>query len=58
MPLWFGRLEKRIKLTLVPEIGFGTWNYKRGVEPLWAAMQYGACLIDTAEAYGTEEIVG
>jgi len=42
----------------VPEIGFGTWNYKRGVEPLRAAMQYGACLIDTAEAYGTEEIVG
>ena len=42
----------------VPEIGFGTWNYKRGAEPLRAAMQYGACLIDTAQAYGTEEIVG
>jgi diketogulonate reductase-like aldo/keto reductase len=42
----------------VPEIGFGTWDYKRGVEPLRAAMAYGACLIDTAEAYGTEEIVG
>jgi diketogulonate reductase-like aldo/keto reductase len=42
----------------VPEIGFGTWNYEKGVEPLRAAMEYGACLIDTAEAYGTEEIVG
>jgi|SRR5690242_1929502 len=42
----------------VPEIGFGTWNYSGGVEPLRAAMEYGTCLIDTAEAYGTEEIVG
>jgi diketogulonate reductase-like aldo/keto reductase len=42
----------------VPEIGFGTWNYKGGVEPLRAAMEYGTCFIDTAEAYGTEEIVG
>jgi diketogulonate reductase-like aldo/keto reductase len=42
----------------VPELGFGTWNYKEGVEPLRAAMEFGACFIDTAEAYGTEEIVG
>lgn len=42
----------------VPEIGFGTWDYHGGVEPLRAAMEYGTCLIDTAEAYGTEEIVG
>jgi diketogulonate reductase-like aldo/keto reductase len=42
----------------LPEIGFGTWNYSGGVEPLRAAIEYGACLIDTAEAYGTEEIVG
>jgi diketogulonate reductase-like aldo/keto reductase len=42
----------------LPEIGFGTWNYGGGVEPLRAAIEYGACLIDTAEAYGTEEIVG
>jgi len=42
----------------VPEIGFGTWNYSGGVEPLRAAIECGACLIDTAEAYGTEEIVG
>ena len=42
----------------LPEIGFGTWNYSGGVEPLQAAIASGSCLIDTAEAYGTEEIVG
>jgi diketogulonate reductase-like aldo/keto reductase len=42
----------------VPEIGFGTWNYAGGVEPLRAAIEHGACLIDTAEIYGTEGIVG
>ncbi len=34
------------------------WNYSGCVEPLRAAIEYGACLIDTAGAYGTEEIVG
>lgn len=34
------------------------WNYSGGVEPLRAAIEYGPSLIDTAEAYGTEEIVG
>jgi len=42
----------------LPEIGFGTWNYSGGVEPLRAAIECGARLIDTAEAYGTEELVG
>jgi diketogulonate reductase-like aldo/keto reductase len=42
----------------VPEIGFGTWNYQGGVEPLRKAIALGATLIDTAESYGTEEIVG
>ncbi|HWY74557.1 MAG TPA: aldo/keto reductase, partial [Verrucomicrobiae bacterium] len=42
----------------LPEIGFGTWNYRGGVEPLRAAIECGARLIDTAESYGTEEIVG
>jgi diketogulonate reductase-like aldo/keto reductase len=42
----------------VPEIGFGTWNYHGGVEPLRAAIEIGVGFIDTAEAYGTEEIVG
>ncbi len=41
-----------------PKIRFGTWNYSGGVEPLRAAIECGAGLIDTAEAYGTEEIVG
>src|SRR5579872_2307512 len=42
----------------LPEIGFGTWRYVGGVGPLRAAMEQGPCLIDTAEIYGTEEIVG
>jgi diketogulonate reductase-like aldo/keto reductase len=42
----------------LPEIGFGTWNYRGGVEPLRAAIECEAGLIDTAESYGTEEIVG
>jgi diketogulonate reductase-like aldo/keto reductase len=42
----------------VPEIGFGTWDYRGGVEPLRKAFSLGAALIDTAESYGTEEIVG
>jgi diketogulonate reductase-like aldo/keto reductase len=45
----------RIRL---PEIGFGTWNYNGGVEPLRAAIECGARLIDTAESYGTEGVVG
>jgi len=43
---------------LLPEIGFGTWNYTGGVEPLRAAIDQGAYLIDTAEAYGNESVVG
>jgi diketogulonate reductase-like aldo/keto reductase len=42
----------------LPKIGFGTWNYKGGIAPLRAAIENGAYLIDTAEVYGTEEIVG
>jgi diketogulonate reductase-like aldo/keto reductase len=42
----------------LPEIGFGTWNYRGDVEPLRAAVECGARLIDTAESYGTEQIVG
>jgi len=42
----------------VSEIGLGTWQYKGGVDPLRVGMKCGACLIDTAESYGTEEIVG
>jgi diketogulonate reductase-like aldo/keto reductase len=42
----------------LPEIGFGTWNYTGGTEPIRAAVRHGAYLIDTAESYGTEDIVG
>jgi diketogulonate reductase-like aldo/keto reductase len=42
----------------IPEIGLGTWEYRGGVEPLQKGLSLGACLIDTAEIYGTEEIVG
>lgn len=42
----------------VPEIGFGTWQYRGGSAPLQKAVELGACLIDTAEMYGTEGDVG
>ncbi len=42
----------------VPEIGLGTWEYRGGVEPLRRGIDLGATLIDTAEEYGTEEVVG
>jgi diketogulonate reductase-like aldo/keto reductase len=44
--------------TLIPEVGVGVWRYGGGVEPLLAAIKLGATLIDTAEAYGTEKVVG
>lgn len=43
---------------MIPEIGLGTWRYRGGTEPLRAGIDHGAYLIDTAEGYGTEEIVG
>jgi diketogulonate reductase-like aldo/keto reductase len=42
----------------VPEIGIGVWRYSGGVEPLRAGIAAGATLIDTAEVYGTEDVVG
>jgi diketogulonate reductase-like aldo/keto reductase len=44
--------------TMVPEIGVGVWRYGGGVEPLRKAIELGASLIDTAEAYGSENVVG
>jgi diketogulonate reductase-like aldo/keto reductase len=44
--------------TMVPEIGIGVWRYGGGVEPLRKAIDLGAFLIDTAEVYGTEGVVG
>jgi len=43
---------------IVSEIGLGTWNYNGGVEPLRKGIELGACFIDTAEGYYTEEVVG
>jgi len=48
-----GRSDVRL-----PAIGFGTWNFTGGVEPLRTAINHGASLIDTAEIYGTEKVVG
>ena len=42
----------------LPEVAFGTWCYQGGVEPLREAIAQGANFIDTAESYGSEEIVG
>jgi diketogulonate reductase-like aldo/keto reductase len=42
----------------VPEIGLGTWQYRGGIEPLKVGISLGANLIDTAEMYSTEGIVG
>jgi diketogulonate reductase-like aldo/keto reductase len=52
--------RKRLGSTSVqlPEIGLGTWRYTGGVEPLRAGIEHGARFIDTAEIYGTEEVVG
>ena len=41
----------------IPEIGLGTWKYHGGLAPLQAGLEAGACFVDTAESYGTEEIV-
>lgn len=43
---------------MVPEIGLGVWRYSAGVEPLRRGIELGAFLIDTAEIYGTEDMVG
>lgn len=43
---------------MIPEVGLGTWKYKGGVEPLRRGIELGATLIDTAEIYRTEDIVG
>lgn len=42
----------------IPDIGFGTWKYTGGVEPIHRGVELGATLIDTAEGYNNEESVG
>ena len=43
---------------ILPEIGLGTWKYRGGAEPLRHGIELGAFLIDTAEMYRTEDVVG
>lgn len=43
---------------MLPEIGLGTWQYRGGTEPLRTGVKLGASFIDTAESYGTEDVVG
>jgi aryl-alcohol dehydrogenase-like predicted oxidoreductase len=42
----------------LPEVGLGTANFTGGPGPLRAGVEHGANFIDTAESYGSEEIVG
>jgi diketogulonate reductase-like aldo/keto reductase len=42
----------------VPEIGMGTSNYHAGPPLLRRGLDAGALFIDTAESYGTEDVVG
>lgn len=51
---------KRLGATevMLPEIGLGFWRYRGGPEPLRQGIELGAVLLDTAEIYGTEEMVG
>ena len=41
----------------IPEVGIGTWGYQAGPAPLQKGLDAGALFIDTAESYGTEEVV-
>ena len=52
--------QKRLGGTdvMLPEIGLGTWKYRGGVDPLRRGIKLGAFLIDTAEMYRTEDVVG
>ena len=43
---------------LLPEIGLGTWQYRGGVEPIRKAIDLASSLVDTAESYCNEEVVG
>jgi diketogulonate reductase-like aldo/keto reductase len=43
---------------MVPEVGLGTWKYTGGAEPLRRGIELDAFLIDTAEMYRTEDVVG
>lgn len=42
----------------LPEVGMGTWDYSAGPALLRKGLEAGALFIDTAESYGTEQVVG
>src|SRR6266480_1199411 len=42
----------------IPEVGLGTCDYAGGVGPLRKGFEEGATLVDTAESYHTEAVVG
>lgn len=44
--------------TSIPAIGLGTSGYTGDVEALRVGIEHGACLVDTAEIYENEELVG
>ncbi|GAB4116273.1 MAG: aldo/keto reductase [Acidobacteriota bacterium] len=44
--------------TTLPPLGIGTWRHQGGVQPIRRAVELGAAFVDTAESYGTEEVVG
>ena len=41
----------------IAEVGLGTWNYHGGPAPLRRGFEAGALFVDTAESYGSEEMV-
>ena len=43
---------------MLPEFALGTWQYRGEVGPLRAGIELGVSFIDTAESYGSEEVVG
>lgn len=43
---------------LIPELGLGTWQYCGSRKALQEGLDLGATFIDTAEFYGSEELVG
>jgi diketogulonate reductase-like aldo/keto reductase len=53
-------LHKRLGVAdlMIPEIGLGTWQHRGGAQALRKGIELGATFIDTAEAYGTESLVG
>lgn len=42
----------------IPEIGYGTWQYRGDTSTIRRALELGAFLIDSAESYRTESYVG